>query len=205
MSNAEHWDKVYGSKSPAEVSWFEASPTISLELVARAGVRFDAPIIDIGAGASTFVDALLARGYLDVTLLDVAASAFGASRERLVAHAKHVHYVVSDITQWSPTRTYGLWHDRAMFHFLVAPTDRQAYKRALGKALEPGAKAIIATFALDGPERCSGLPVQRYSAMTLAKELGDVLRLVDARPHLHRTPAGATQSFVYGLFERTGG
>ncbi|MBX3187713.1 MAG: class I SAM-dependent methyltransferase [Labilithrix sp.] len=197
-----HWDDVYARKAPAEVSWFEASPALSLDLVTRAGLRLDGPIVDVGAGASTLVDALLARGHLDVTLLDVAESAFAASRARLAAHASRVHYVVSDVTHWTPSRTYALWHDRAAFHFLVSEADRAAYKRALAAALGPGGKAIVATFALDGPERCSGLPVQRYSAMTLAKELGDVLRLTDARAHLHRTPSGASQSFLYALFER---
>jgi len=205
-----HWDDVYASRAADQVSWFQRSPVVSLELVAAAGVSPPEPVIDVGAGASSLVDELLARGHRDVTLLDIAASAFVPTRARLGANAEQVHFVVADVTTWKPDRTYALWHDRAVFHFQVTAEGRAAYRAALAAALAPGGHAIVATFALDGPERCSGLPVQRYSAETLAAELaageedgdGALLRLVESRHEAHRTPGGSVQSFVYVLLAR---
>jgi SAM-dependent methyltransferase len=202
--SAPHWDEVYRSRGADEVSWFQPSPVVSLELIAASGVSLEAPVIDVGAGASTLVDGLLARGHRDITLLDVAASAFAPTRTRLGPSAPGVRFIVADVTTWKPERTYGLWHDRAALHFLRERAERDAYRAALTTALRPGGKAIVATFAMDGPERCSGLPVQRYSVESLAGELGadGTFRLVDSRHEAHRTPAGAIQSFVYVLLEK---
>jgi trans-aconitate methyltransferase len=200
----EHWNGVYARRAPQEVSWFQPEATMSLELIAATGVARDAPLIDVGAGASLLVDGLLAKGFRDITLLDVAHAALAETRRRLGPSAgTAVHYVVGDITTWTPVRQYALWHDRAVFHFLTAPSDRAAYRRALALALEPGAHAILATFALDGPERCSNLPVQRYSADALAAEFAGVLTPVEARPEVHRTPSGTPQSFVVVRFIRS--
>jgi hypothetical protein len=184
------------------VSWYQLNATTSLDLVAASKVGKASPIVDVGAGASTLVDGLLARGYTEVFLLDVADTAFTPTRRRLAARSAEVQYIVADVATWRPVHRFGLWHDRALFHFMTDAAKRNAYKDTLRAALGPQGKAIVATFALDGPERCSGLPVQRYSAETLAKELGGVLRLLESRQEIHRTPTGATQSFVYGLFER---
>jgi len=203
-----HWDDVYASRAADQVSWFQRSPVVSLELLAVAGVPIEAPVIDVGAGGSSLVDELLARGHRDITLLDIATSAFVPTRARLGALAESVRFVVADVTTWKPERTYALWHDRAVFHFQATAEGRLAYRAALSSALAPGGHAIVATFALDGPERCSGLPVQRYSAETLAAELGagdgdgSTFRLVDSRHEAHRTPGGAIQSFIYVLLAR---
>ena len=157
---------------------------------------------DVGAGASTLALELLQLGYRDVTLLDVAEPALEVARRRLPHDDPRVSTVVADVTSWEPPRTFALWHDRAVFHFLTEEAQRDAYRRTLRAALVPGSRAILATFALDGPERCSGLPVRRYDAVTLAAELRSVLRPIESRHEVHRTPTGSPQSFLYTLFER---
>jgi SAM-dependent methyltransferase len=197
----EHWEQVYASRAADQVSWFQRVPEVSLALVRQAGIEPGSPIVDVGAGASTLVDELLVAGYSDATLLDLSDAALQVARARMGAAPK-VKYVAGDVTQWEPPRQFALWHDRAVFHFLVDDAARAAYRRTLAKALGPRGKAILATFALDGPERCSGLPVRRYSVATLAAELGDVLSPLDTRQEVHVTPSGAKQSFVYVLFKR---
>ena len=162
----------------------------------------EAPILDVGAGASTLVDGLLARGQRDITLLDVTAAALDVVRARIGQRAE-VHYVVADVTAWRAPRTFALWHDRAVYHFMVSEEQRAGYRRSLETALAPGAHAILATFALDGPERCSGLPVRRYSPESLQHEFAGALELVGTRRQVHATPAGASQAFTFAVFERT--
>jgi hypothetical protein len=200
-SKPEHWRNVYRSRSPKELSWFQPRATLSLDLIARAAIPMTAPIVDVGAGASMLADGLLARGYRDVTLLDLADEAFDDTRRRLRSPAG-AHYVVSDVTAWAPSRRYALWHDRATFHFLTDEKARGAYRKVLASALASGGHAIVATFALEGPERCSGLPVRRYSAETLAAAFAGTLRLVEEAHEDHVTPAGITQRFVFGRFVR---
>lgn len=197
-----HWDTVYGTKRPSEVSWFQPSPALSLELVRATGLGPDAPIVDVGAGASTLVDGLLDAGFTDLTALDIAAPGLEASQQRLGAAAERVRWVVADVTRWRPERPYALWHDRAVFHFLTEAADREAYRRALRAGVRPGGHVILATFAPDGPERCSGLPVCRYGPGDLAAEFEGTLRLVEARAETHRTPWQSEQSFTYVRFER---
>jgi len=204
----EHWNRIYQTKPADSVSWFEPEPTTSLELVRACGVSTSSAVVDVGAGASRLVDGLLREGFTDVTLLDLSSEALAVTRARLEADAKlaqaarALHTVVTDVGAWQPERKYALWHDRAVFHFLTSPEGRAQYLRALADALEVGGHAIVATFALDGPERCSNLPVQRYSAETLAEALSPVLALVESRSVVHTTPSGGTQSFVFGRFRR---
>ena len=200
MDRKQHWDEVYAQKAEDAVSWFQRSPDISVSLIGSAGLAKTDPILDMGGGASRLVDRLLTEGHLNVTVLDIAAAALQKSRARLGKAAEHVHWLTADITQWQPERRYSLWHDRAVFHFLTEPADRLAYRRALKAGLAPGGIAIIASFAPDGPERCSGLPVQRYSSESLAKELGFAFRLTDSRAEDHVTPAGKLQRFQYSVF-----
>ncbi len=197
-----HWNDVYSRRAPTDVSWFQREPARSLALIENAQLPTTAAIVDVGAGASTLVDALLSRGYRDVTLLDVAEHAFDATRARLGKEADAVRFIASDVTRWTPPRTYALWHDRAAFHFLTEEEDRARYRDVLMAALAPGGQAIVATFALDGPERCSGLPVRRYSAESLARELGEGLRLVESASDDHVTPGGAVQRFVFARLVR---
>jgi len=197
-----HWERVYATKQPTKVSWFEASPDESLAALARAGVNRGSAIIDVGGGASRLVDRLVLDGYMDVTVLDISAAAIEAAKARLAGAAAKVHWLVADATAWSPSRRYDVWHDRAAFHFLVDPADAAAYVERVRQALKPGGAAIIATFAPDGPERCSGLPVARHDEASLRAVLGPGFELIDWRRHEHRTPSGASQQFQFSMFRR---
>jgi len=202
LERRQHWQEVYAKRAENEVSWFQERPEISLDLIAKSGVAKSAPVIDIGAGASRLIDLLIAGGFSDVSVLDIAESALAKTRARLGERARAVNWIVADITAWTPPRRYRLWHDRAVLHFLTAVEDRAAYRKTLIAALEPGGSAIISTFALDGPERCSGLPVMRYSGETLAAELGGEFRLIETVSEDHRTPAGAIQRFQFSRLQR---
>ena len=200
-SRPAHWDRAYERPADA-VSWYQPSAQTSLELISAAAVALEQPIVDVGGGASTLVDGLIERGYRDLTVLDVAQKSLDVARGRLGAAAEAVSWVVADITTWQPARRYGCWHDRAVFHFLTDAADRDAYRRCLAQGVEPGGAIIVATFAEDGPERCSGLPVHRYSAQQLEDEFRQVARLVEVRREQHRTPSGGTQSFVFARMVR---
>lgn len=206
VSRKSHWENVYATKGEREVSWFQEDPAPSLELIALAGLSEGASVIDIGGGASRLVDALVERNIGQVTVLDLSAAALDAARERLEQRlggkAAGVQWVAADVTAWEPTRTYDLWHDRAAFHFLTDPADRSAYIERLKKAVKRGGYVIIGTFALDGPEKCSGLPIVRYDAASLSAVLGSEFKLIDARRHDHATPWGAVQRFQFSTFRR---
>ena len=197
-----HWQNVYATKGEAEVSWFQASPTISLEMIRAARPDHDAAIIDIGGGASRLADALLLDGYCDLAVLDLSANALDAAQMRIGAAASTVDWIVADATTWRPAKTYDVWHDRAAFHFLTDPHDRAAYVERLRLAVKPEGHVIIATFAPDGPEKCSGLPVQRHDSTSLAAELGPEFALVETRRETHHTPWDSTQAFQFSRFRR---
>jgi 2-polyprenyl-3-methyl-5-hydroxy-6-metoxy-1,4-benzoquinol methylase len=197
-----HWQRVYKERGENQVSWFQERPTISLELIEAAGLDRSSAIIEIGGGASRLVDVLGETGYRDLTVLDVSESALSIAKMRLGERAAMVKWVVADVTQWQPTRSYDLWHDRAAFHFLTDESDRTAYIDRLTKAVRPRGHAIIGTFALDGPERCSGLPVVRYDATQLLVMLTPAFALVDMRRDDHKTPWGAIQHFQFSVFRR---
>lgn len=196
-----HWNSVYGKRAPHEVSWFQPQASTSLALIEACNLASSDPVLDVGAGASTLVDGLIVCGFSNITLLDIAESAFEDTRRRLPPNAP-VSYAVADITAWHPSQTFSLWHDRAVFHFLTASEDRAAYRSALAAAVPTGQHVIVGTFHLDGPEQCSGLPVQRYSAETLTAEFEGVLHPLEQRREQHRTPGGSEQSFVYVRFQR---
>jgi SAM-dependent methyltransferase len=202
VSRKSHWENVYTTKGESEVSWFQEDPAPSLELIALAGVSAGASTIDIGGGASRLVDILVERNLAPVTVLDVSAAALDAARKRLGSRAAEVQWVTADITGWEPTQTYDLWHDRAAFHFLTDPADQSAYVERLKKAVKRGGHVVIGTFALDGPEKCSGLPIVRYDAASLSKILGTDFKLIDARRHDHVTPWGTVQKFQFSTFRR---
>jgi trans-aconitate methyltransferase len=197
-----HWENVYTTKAEDEVSWFEQSPAASLDLIRATRLGKEAAIIDIGGGASRLVDHLLEEGYRNLTVLDVSEHALAAAKARLGERAAQVQWVVADITLWEAAATFDIWHDRAAFHFLTQPEERSAYVRRLAKALRAGGHAIIGTFAVDGPERCSGLPVMRYDAHLLAEALGPGFELTDTRRHEHLTPARRMQRFQFSSFRR---
>jgi ubiquinone/menaquinone biosynthesis C-methylase UbiE len=204
MDSRAHWESVYQAKRADEVSWFQREPAVSRELIQRVAPDRSSRIIDVGGGASTLVDALLATGYEALTVLDIADGALAQARVRLGERAGRVQWMAGDVrTIDLPAAAFDVWHDRAVFHFLTDARDRAAYAGQLRRAVRPGGHAIVATFAEDGPERCSGLPVVRYSPEALRLEFGEPFRLIDSVRELHTTPSGSSQSFVYCLFRTT--
>jgi SAM-dependent methyltransferase len=202
LSRQKHWEEVYRKKAEESRSWFQAHPKISLELLENQRIVKNETIIDIGGGDSRLVDHLLERGFTGVSVLDIAESSLEAARTRLGPRlSDQVRWIEGDVTQWRPDARYRIWHDRAVFHFLTSPADQMAYLRKLDEALVPQAIVIIATFSLEGPERCSGLQVQRYSPESLARRLGPRFRIRDFREEDHRTPSGISQRFQYSVFE----
>jgi SAM-dependent methyltransferase len=201
-SRQAHWQNVYTKKGENEVSWFQENPAPSLELIAQVGATSTSAIIDIGGGASRLVDNLVELDFENVTVLDLSEAALEAAKDRLGGRAARVQWIVADATVWEPREAYDTWHDRAAFHFLTEERDRAAYIARLEGALKVGGHAIIATYALDGPERCSGLAVVRYDPVSLGQTLGRTFQLVDTRRHAHATPWGSNQSFQFSVFRR---
>jgi SAM-dependent methyltransferase len=198
-----HWNQVYSSKMFDELSWYQREPLQSLMLLAEAGLASESSIIDIGGGDSTLVDALLERHFRKVTVLDISGAALDRARARLGARAADVTWIEADVTRADlPANAYGAWHDRAVFHFLVDPKDRERYVLAARHALRPRAILVIATFAPDGPTQCSGLMVARYDADGLAQAFGEDFELLRSMREVHKTPTGSEQHFTYALLRR---
>jgi hypothetical protein len=193
---ASFWDEAYARRGFESVSWYQSAPTTSLELIEALGVGASVPVVDVGGGASPLVDRLVERGFVDLTVLDVAQAALEEAGRR-VGRRVPVHWLREDVLEWRPARRYGLWHDRAVFHFLVDEADRARYLEVLSAAIEDGGALVMATFADDGPEHCSGLPVARYSADELVALLGERFVTTSTRREIHTTPAGATQPFTW--------
>jgi trans-aconitate methyltransferase len=195
IGDRAHWDHRYDTIGPESVSWHQDTPVVSLELIAAVSGGTRPSLIDVGGGASTLVDHLLAAGHTDVTVLDLSPVALDAARRR-VGERPEVTWQARDLLTWEPDRTWGVWHDRAVLHFLLTDDDRARYAGALRKAVAPGGAVVIGTFAEDGPTNCSGLPVRRHSAADLRALLGD-LEIVEERREVHRTPGGAAQPFTW--------
>jgi len=202
MDRKGHWNHVFETKPEQHVSWFEALPETSLRLLEAAGLNAETCVLDVDGGDSRLVDHLVARGMDCLAVLDVSGAALAPARSRLGLQASIPTWLEADVTGAWTLEPMDIWHDRAVFHFLTSPDDRQKYRRHLLQTLKPGGSAIVATFSLDGPERCSGLPVQRYSPDTLSAELGPELEMIETLPHIHTTPWGSRQSFVYCRFRR---
>jgi SAM-dependent methyltransferase len=203
MGVREHWQRIYREKAPEQVSWYQEHPTCSLDLIRATGLSTHARILDVGGGASRLVDLLLEAGFAQVGVLDISSSALAEVRRRLGASAARVEWIEADVRTFDPSHTWDLWHDRAVFHFLVDPTDRADYQAALQRSVPEGGHVVIATFGPGGPPRCSGLDVVRYSPTDLAEEFEPTLRLIESRIERHRTPSGTEQEFVFGRFART--
>lgn len=196
-----HWDSVYATKAEKTLSWYQRHSSRSLAHV-MAAATWASSIIDIGGGASTLVDDLLERGYADLTVLDISETGLTKAKVRLGEKASRITWIVADVRSWHPPRLYEVWHDRAVFHFLTTTEDQDAYVAALRAGTRAGASVIIATFATDGPETCSGLPVQRYGSRSLASRLGAPFALVDEATETHTTPSGVEQRFCYTILRR---
>jgi SAM-dependent methyltransferase len=202
VSRKAHWENVYTTKGENEVSWFQENPAPSLDLIDIARPTPESTIIDIGGGASRLVDSLVARGFEHVTVLDLSEAALVAAKTRLGSKGKNVQWIAADVTRWYPNQTYDVWHDRAAFHFLTDSADRVAYVERLKRATKIGGFVIIGTFAIDGPEKCSGLPVQRYDSKSLSAELGEGFELIHSRRNEHSTPWHSKQRFQFSVFRR---
>ncbi|MBB3595363.1 SAM-dependent methyltransferase [Rhizobium sp. BK529] len=197
-----HWENVYSTKGETDVSWFQESPSPSLELIHLAQTKQSDAIVDIGGGASRLVDSLLAEGFRDVTVLDLSEAALDTARKRLGAKGDEVKWIAADATLWEPPLAYDIWHDRAAFHFLTDETQQTAYIERLKRGLKFGGHLIMGTFAPDGPEKCSGLPVARHSPDSLGDLLGAGFKLIDSRRHDHSTPWESVQKFQFSTFKR---
>ena|SRR5215831_4404282 len=198
MNSQNHWERVYKGKAPTAVSWYRPHLDKSLRLIEELAAERSASIIDVGGGESTLVDDLLARGYENITVLDISETAFEANRKRLGSLADRVHWIVSDITRAElEPGAYDLWHDRAVFHFLTDSESRQAYVRQIVRSVRSGGHVIVSTFGPEGPTKCSGLEVVRYDADSLHREFGRRFRMLGNSKELHRTPLETVQQFLY--------
>lgn len=201
LDRVAHWESVYSTKQTTEVSWFEAEPSTSLSLLENL-LPQGGRIVDVGGGASFLVDRLAAKGNWDITVLDIASAAIEHTRKRLGNAAAKVSWICEDVTTSTQLKKYDVWHDRAVFHFLTNPLERQAYLDRLNESLGSGGYFIVATFAHDGPEKCSGLSVCRYSPEELASTLGHAFKLVTSNRYNHLTPTGNTQRFTVAVFQK---
>ena len=198
MNKKPHWEHIYESRAPTQVSWYQEHARFSLEYIRKTGIQKTDAIIDVGGGASRLVDDLVADGYRQISVLDISAAALQLARKRLGTYAADVTWMEADITQADlPAQAYDLWHDRAVFHFLTQAIDRQRYVETVRHAVRVGGHIILATFAPDGPERCSGLDVVRYSPESLHHEFGADFEMVDSTRETHHTPFGTEQTFIY--------
>jgi ubiquinone/menaquinone biosynthesis C-methylase UbiE len=198
MEAKSHWERIYSTRPADAVSWYQPHATRSLDLIRKVSSGAAARVIDVGGGASTLVDDLLADGMSQVTVLDISEAALELARHRLGARAKQVNWIAADITRVQlGEAAFDVWHDRAVFHFLTDPADRAAYVAQVRRAVRPGGHVIVAAFGPDGPDQCSGLPVVRYAPGELHAQFGGQFELLDHLAEEHRTPAGAIQQFVY--------
>jgi SAM-dependent methyltransferase len=205
MDRKDHWEKIYREKKSTELSWFQEDPARSLEWIQLATPSKEAEIVDIGGGASRLVDRLLDLGYRKLSVLDISGAALAVTRERLGTRASRVRFIEADVTNCRADLSCDLWHDRAVFHFLTEAEDRKRYVEFLKRSLRPGGHVILAAFATDGPEKCSGLVVRRYDATLVLGELGNEFRMLQEEAELHRTPADKEQRFRYYLLRRVPG
>lgn len=197
-----HWERIYTTRAPDEVGWYEPVPGVSLRRVGDAIEAGARSVIDIGGGASSLVDRLLDLGVPRIAVLDISSAGMEVARERLGERAGRVEWIVGDVTALEDVGRFDVWHDRAVFHFLTDPADRARYVSLAERTVNPGGVAVMATFAPDGPERCSGLPVCRYGPDQLAEQCGPGFELLDSERYVHTTPRGVEQRFVYATFRR---
>jgi len=202
MSRKDHWEKVYKENSALKVSWYQSVPTKSLAIINRLGLEKDENLIDVGGGASTLVDHLVADYFKNITVLDLSSRALDLAKKRLGEKSTNVIWEARDVTDFSPDKIYSLWHDRAVFHFLTDKSDREKYKKALESSIRVGGYVIIATFSVYGPIKCSGLDIVQYDAKKITKELGSHYNIIEEMSESHITPSGNEQLFGYYVFKK---
>jgi trans-aconitate methyltransferase len=202
MDKKTHWEDIYSKEKVDEVSWYQTQPSLSLHMIEAANLDRNAAIIDVGGGASRLIDNLIMQGYTNLTVLDISEKSLERAKERIGSASQNIQWVESDIADFNPHQKFQFWHDRAVFHFLTQPEDRTRYLEVMNQSLAAGAHIMIATFAPDGPEKCSGLPIQRYSHESLQQTLGPAYKLILQEQETHLTPAGGQQKFIYALFRK---
>lgn len=202
MNRKDHWENVYKVKSPLEVSWYQSKPLISLAIINSLPLERNGNLIDVGGGASTLVDCLLDEGFNNITVLDLSSIALDKARERLGNRSNLVTWESEDVTNFFPEKTYSLWHDRAVFHFLTEKCDREKYKACMESSVKVGGHLIIAAFSVGGPTKCSGLDIVQYDSGKIQAELGHNFKLIDEKSETHFTPAGKEQLFSYFIFQK---
>lgn len=199
----EHWEHVYKKQeNHQKASWYQEKPGLVFQWLKALPDHSEFSVIDIGAGDSYFVDQALSEGFYDISVLDLSAHALEKAKQRLGSKAAAIKWICTNVTHFSPARTYDIWHDRAAFHFLHSEDALAGYKKALNSALKPGGYVVLATFSVNGPDRCSGLPVRQYDVKTLQNYLGTEFELLKHTHYDHRTPSGSLQNFIYTLFRR---
>ncbi|MBL4616651.1 MAG: class I SAM-dependent methyltransferase [Robiginitomaculum sp.] len=201
MTKRDHWQNSWSS-DPSQKSWVQERPDLSLKMIAACGLGKDTGVLDMGGGASTLVDFLLDDGLNNITVADISETSLELAQQRLGERAKQVSWIVADACNWQPPQKFDLWHDRAVFHFLTEAADRKAYKQRLYKFIPKGGFLVMATFALNGPKKCSGLPIVQYDAQSLANEIGDGFNLLESQNETHTTPGGTKQNFQYVRMQR---
>jgi len=202
QSRREHWEHFYQTHPEQNLSWFELVPALSLEMIRKCARSKSDSIVDIGGGNSRLVDSLLAEGYTSVTVLDVSSSALSVTRDRLGDRAAQVQWIESDVLAWNCSSSFDIWHDRAAYHFLTEAGDRASYAALAASGVKAGGSLIVATFGLEGPRSCSGLPVYRASAEMIAADFAAAFELVESLPHEHQTPSGNIQRFQVSRLRR---
>lgn len=202
LNTRAHWEQIYNTKTATEVSWYQTHPSLSLKLIEATGTKKDQSIIDVGGGTSVLVDWLLDKGFKKLAVLDISPSALEIAKARLGLRAKKVEWIVADATEFQPLHRFDLWHDRAVFHFLINEEDRRKYVNFLKKTLVPGGHIIIATFAIDGPKRCSGLDTVHYDIESMSAQLGNEFELLEKLDEVHTTPGSKEQKFTYFMYKR---
>lgn len=202
MDNKTHWDDIYNRKKFSEVTWFQPEPKVSMQLISNLNLSLNANILDAGGGASTLVDKLLDQGFQDISVIDLSENALNQSKNRLGATASNISWIVGDITNYDFQVKFDLWHDRAVFHFLISKDDQENYIVNLNKCLDVGSFFIISTFAEDGPLKCSGLEIVRYSKEELVNKFAGNFELIDFQKETHVSPGGMEQKFNYWVFRK---
>ena len=200
-SRKDHWESIYERKGTKEVSWFQESPKISLELMKSFKLAKSAGIIDIGGGDSFFVDHLLELGFSDITVLDISEKAIARAKRRLGEKAERVDWIICNVSEFKPTRSYDLWHDRAAFHFLITEAEVNNYIKIISQTIRPGGYFILGTFSENGPEKCSGLPIRQYSEDKMKTLLGNEFERIRCLESEHHTPSGYIQNFIFCGFK----
>ena len=198
----EHWGSIYSTKGVKEVSWFQEKPQTSLDLISSLKLNKQASIIDIGGGDGFLVDELLKLSYTNITVLDIQKNAINRAKERLGEEGNKVKWIISDITEFNPTEKYDIWHDRAVFHFLTEDSDIEKYKNLVNVNVKKNGYFILATFSDEGPNKCSGLEICKYSELDLQKQFEEAFNVVDSFKENHNTPFGTTQNFTFSVFQK---